>query len=203
MVSEKTEEVNSEMEILKKKGYLKDFYPKKIVDPRLSQLDYLINNRVEGITLQVTQQCNMRCSYCKFTYGDNVHSRAHATVSMSYDVAVRAIDFYYNHSRDSKHVNVSFYGGEPLLEYEMVKRIIAYVNNKFEGKPTEDIQQLVQYNISKVYENAEFLIALCDKPMNFETILQQVFAQYNLVMNYEQYALLGSTIKSSFMVKKF
>ncbi len=32
--------------------------------------------------------------------------------------------------------------------------------------------------------------------MNFETILQQVFTQYNLVMNYEQYALLGSTIKS-------
>lgn len=134
VVTEKTEEVHSEMEILKKKGYLKEFYPKKIVDPRLSQLDYLINNRVEGITLQVTQQCNMRCSYCKFTYGDNIHNRAHATVSMSYDVAVRAIDFYYHHSRDSKRVNVSFYGGEPLLEYEMIKKIVSYVNDKFEGK---------------------------------------------------------------------
>lgn len=134
VMTEKTEEVCSEMETLKKKGYLKDFYPKKIVDPRLSQLDYLINNRVEGITLQVTQQCNMRCSYCKFTYGDNIHNRAHATVSMSYDVAIRAIDFYYHHSRDAKHVNVSFYGGEPLLEYEMIKKIIAYVNEKFEGK---------------------------------------------------------------------
>ena len=49
---------------------------------------------------------------------------------------------------------------------------------------------------SKVYENAEFLIALCEKPMNFEIILQQVFTQHNLVMNYEQYALLGSTIRS-------
>jgi len=134
VVTEKTEEVHNEMEILKKKGYLKDFFPKKIVDPRLAQLDYLINNRVEGITLQVTQQCNMRCSYCKFTYGDNIHNRAHATVSMSYDVAVRAIDFYYHHSRDTKYVNVSFYGGEPLLEYEMIKKIIAYVNDKFEGK---------------------------------------------------------------------
>ena len=64
------------------------------------------------------------------------------------------------------------------------------------AKPTEDIQELVQYNISKVYENAEFLIAVCEKPMNFEIILQQVFTQYNLVMNYEQYALLGSTIRS-------
>lgn len=58
------------------------------------------------------------------------------------------------------------------------------------------IKHLVEYNISKVYENAEFLIDLCEKPMNFETILQQVFTRYNLVMNYEQYALLGNTMKS-------
>lgn len=83
-----------------------------------------------------------------------------------------------------------------LYTLEQVVKMQAKMFVPAHAKPTEDIQQLVQYNISKVYENAEFLIALCENPMNFEAILQQVFTQYNLVMNYEQYALLGSTIKS-------
>lgn len=83
-----------------------------------------------------------------------------------------------------------------LYTLEQVGKMQAKMFVPAHAKPTEDIQQLVQYNISKVYENAEYLIDLCEKPRNFETILQQVFTQYNLVMNYEQYALLGSTIKS-------
>ena len=83
-----------------------------------------------------------------------------------------------------------------LHTLEQVGKMQAKMFVPAHAKPTEDIQELVQYNISKVYENAEFLIAVCEKPMNFEIILQQVFTQYNLVMNYEQYALLGSTIRS-------
>lgn len=83
-----------------------------------------------------------------------------------------------------------------LHTLEQVGKMQAKMFFTAHAKPTGDIQQLVQYNISKVYENAEFLIAQCEKPMNFETILQQAFTQYNLVMNYEQYALLGITIKS-------
>ena len=83
-----------------------------------------------------------------------------------------------------------------LHTLEQVGKMQAKMFVPAHAKPTEDIKHLVEYNISKVYENAEFLTAMCEKPMNFETILQQVFTQYNLVMNYEQYALLGSTIKS-------
>lgn len=83
-----------------------------------------------------------------------------------------------------------------LYTLEQVGKMQAKMFVPAHAKPTEDIQQLVQYNISKVYENAEYLIDLCEKPRNFETILQQVFTQYNLVMNYEQYALLGCAIKS-------
>lgn len=83
-----------------------------------------------------------------------------------------------------------------LHTLEQVGKMQAKMFVPAHAKPTEDIKHLVEYNISKVYENAEFLTAMCKKPMNFETILQQVFTQYNLVMNYEQYALLGSTIKS-------
>lgn len=128
------DDVNEEINELKKQGYFHNKYPSEIKDQRLTQLEYLINNRIEGMTLQITQACNMRCSYCNFTFGDNVHGRSHTSNNMSYETAVKAVDFYYSHSRDAKRINISFYGGEPLIEYEKIKKIIRYVNKKFEGK---------------------------------------------------------------------
>jgi len=126
--------VAEEISSLKENGYLKSYKPKGIRDPRLNQLDYLLNNRVESLVLQVTQNCNMRCSYCSFTYGDNVRSRSHNKRSMDHALAIKAIDFYYNHTKDAKRVNISFYGGEPLLEFELIKQLILYSLAKFEGK---------------------------------------------------------------------
>lgn len=132
--SKMSHELSVEMNELSISGYLKTFHPKEIQDPREFQLEYLLNNRIEGLTLQITQKCNMRCSYCSFTCGDNIHGRSHSSNSMSYETAISAIDFYYQHSMDSKLINIAFYGGEPLLEFEKIKRIIEYVKIKFEGK---------------------------------------------------------------------
>lgn len=134
MESAMSKKISDEMNELSKLGYLKDFHPKEIRDQRENQLEYLINNRIEGLTLQITQKCNMRCSYCSFTCGDNIHGRSHSSNSMSYETAISAIDFYYQHSIDSKLINIAFYGGEPLLEFEKIRRIIKYAKEKFEGK---------------------------------------------------------------------
>ena len=61
---------------------------------------------------------------------------------------------------------------------------------------TEDIAELAQYNMNKVYEVAEHILDLCAVPVNFEVILQKVFADYKLAMNFEQYVLIGSTVRS-------
>ena len=45
-------------------------------------------------------------------------------------------------------------------------------------------------------EIADKLICICKEPTNFESILQRVFSDYGLVMNFEQYALVGSTVRS-------
>lgn len=131
---ETTDSIAEEIGFLKKNGYLRTYRPKGIYDPRLNQLDYLLDNRVESLILQVTQNCNMRCSYCSFTYGDNVRSRSHTKRSMDFELAIKAIDFYYGHTKDAKKINISFYGGEPLLEYELIKQLIIYSLAKFEGK---------------------------------------------------------------------
>jgi len=53
---------------------------------------------------------------------------------MSYNTAKKAIDFLWEHSVDSKRVNIGFYGGEPLLEFELIKKITRYAEFRFAGK---------------------------------------------------------------------
>ena len=62
--------------------------------------------------------------------------------------------------------------------------------------PTDDIAPLAQYNIDTVHEIADRIVALCREPRCFEQILQALFTHYGLVMNFEQHALVGSTVKS-------
>ena len=59
-----------------------------------------------------------------------------------------------------------------------------------------EIASLAQYNIDKVLEIAEKIVALCAEPLCFEAILQKLFTDYALTMNFEQYVLVGSTVRS-------
>lgn len=59
-----------------------------------------------------------------------------------------------------------------------------------------DLKDLVAANREKVWEIADFLLETCRTPMIFERILQAVFQHYQLTMNFEQYVLVGSTIRS-------
>lgn len=61
---------------------------------------------------------------------------------------------------------------------------------------TEQIAELAQVNIDKVLEIAERITNLCAEPLCFEAILQKLFAAYSLTMNFEQYVLVGSTVRS-------
>lgn len=61
---------------------------------------------------------------------------------------------------------------------------------------TEDMTDLVRANRSKVFEIADKLAEILATPMCFEEILKRVFDEYRLAMNFEQYALVGSTVRS-------
>ena len=53
---------------------------------------------------------------------------------MTWDMAKRAVDFLWEHSIDSRMVSISFYGGEPLLQFPLVQRVIQYSKARFVGK---------------------------------------------------------------------
>ena len=79
---------------------------------------------------------------------------------------------------------------------EMVKNLQAKMFVPSHAAITEDIAELAQYNIEMVYEIAEKIVSLCKDPFSFEVILQRLFTEYGLTMSFEQYVLVGSTVRS-------
>lgn len=115
-----------------KKGFLLPGNIKKIKHPETDFLEFRIRNCMEKVTLQLTQNCNMRCDYC--AYSGSYYNRTHNNKRMSLDTAKKAIDFLQSHSKDRKSVNVAFYGGEPLLEKELLKESVAYAKKRLSHK---------------------------------------------------------------------
>lgn len=86
--------------------------------------------------------------------------------------------------------------GAYIKTLEMVKTLKAKIFIPAHAAAAEDISDLAQYNIDKVYEIGEKIIELCKEPLSFEVILQKLFTEYGLEMNFEQYVLVGSTVRS-------
>ena len=83
-----------------------------------------------------------------------------------------------------------------LNTLEMVKSLQARCFVPAHAAACEEIAALAQINIDKVWEIAEKITALCREPLCFEALLQKLFADYGLAMNFEQYVLVGSTVRS-------
>jgi len=128
------ENVNSNemLEKYRKHGLCKKNEIEEIEHPESRDLEFYIEEHMENLILQVTQDCNLRCSYC--TYSGKYNNRTHAKKKMSYKMACKAIDFYLKCSRKSSRCNLGFYGGEPLLEIDLIKKIIYYIEETYGEK---------------------------------------------------------------------
>lgn len=124
-----------EVKALYEKGYLRsESVVQEIQHSCTPNLRYFLDRKVEKITLQLTQNCNLRCKYCIYSETINTFQRSHSNKRMSWETAKRSIDFLWEHSVDSAKVNVGLYGGEPLLEFPLMQQIITYAKKKFDGK---------------------------------------------------------------------
>ncbi len=83
-----------------------------------------------------------------------------------------------------------------LETLEMVKGLSARMFVPAHAPAAEEIADLAQYNIDKVREVAGRILELCREPLPFETILQRLFTAYRLTMDFQQYVLVGSTVRS-------
>lgn len=106
------------------------FFPKMPIKMKLplgkQRLFSFYDGDLEDLILNVTDQCNMRCKYCSFS-GSYFYERNHQDNFMTFQIARKVADFFRIHSRKKKKVYYTFYGGEPLLNFPVINKIVDYV----------------------------------------------------------------------------
>ncbi len=85
---------------------------------------------IKAMCLHVAHTCNLDCEYCFAAQGKYHGERA----LMTYEVGKRALDFLVENSGTRHNLEVDFFGGEPLMNFEVVKRLVAYARSIEEEK---------------------------------------------------------------------
>lgn len=83
------------------------------------------NSDIKALCLHVAHTCNLNCSYCFAAQGKYQGERA----LMSFEVGKRALDFLIENSGNRKNLEVDFFGGEPLMNFDVVKRLVEYARS--------------------------------------------------------------------------
>ena len=81
---------------------------------------------VKALCLHVAHTCNLSCPYCFASQGKYHGQQA----LMRFDVGKRALDFLMENSGDRVNLEVDFFGGEPLMNWEVVKELVAYAREQ-------------------------------------------------------------------------
>lgn len=109
-------------------------YPGKVsVNIDATDVEFVLSesylfNKVSTFTIEVTQQCNLRCKYCCYS-GEYDNRRTHTSVELSEDNTIKCIEFIgKNMDLTSPYITICFYGGEALL----AKRKIEYMINSLQ-----------------------------------------------------------------------
>ena len=116
------EECYAQVESLKDAGKL--FAPDTFA-PMAGQLKQKTAGVVKALCLHVAHTCNLNCSYCFASQGKYHGERA----MMSFEVGKRALDFLIENSGTRKNLEVDFFGGEPLMNFQVVKDLVAYARS--------------------------------------------------------------------------
>ena len=100
--------------------------------PMAGELKARTGGVVKALCLHVAHTCNLNCSYCFASQGRFHGERA----IMSFETAKRAIDFLVENSGTRRNLEVDFFGGEPLLNWDVVKQTVEYARSieKEKGK---------------------------------------------------------------------
>ena len=129
VTSEEIEDCFEQIEELKSMGKL--FTPDTYA-PMADTLKKKTSGVVKALCLHVAHTCNLNCAYCFASQGKYQGERA----LMSLEVGKRAMDFLIENSGHRRNLEVDFFGGEPMMNFEMVKELVAYarVREKEAGK---------------------------------------------------------------------
>ena len=81
-------------------------------------------NDLKQMCLELTEKCNMRCEYCIYQK-NNMKFRNYGSSEMNFETAKKAIDYFLKYA-DKEEAFIAFYGGEPLLKFNLLKQCVDY-----------------------------------------------------------------------------
>lgn len=116
---EEIQEVIEEVEELKKDGQL---FTEDIYQPFVEKFKEKRQTVVKALCLHIAHDCNLACKYCFAEEGEYHGRRA----MMSFEVGKKALDFLVANSGNRVNLEVDFFGGEPLMNWDVVKQLVEY-----------------------------------------------------------------------------
>ena len=118
----------SELQI--KHGILKSFdLPRMSLSSTMSDDEKItakVSHHIHRLCFITTEECNLRCKYCVYTgsyKGTRLHNSKHV---ITWPIAKKAVDYFATVSDCVPTRTISFYGGESLLEFELIRKIVEY-----------------------------------------------------------------------------
>ncbi len=94
-------------------------------EPMAGQLKAKTAGVIKALCLHIAHTCNLNCSYCFASQGKYHGERA----VMSFETGKQALDFLVAHSGSRRNLEVDFFGGEPLMNFQVVKDLVAYARS--------------------------------------------------------------------------
>lgn len=94
--------------------------------PMAGQLKRKTAGVIKALCLHIAHTCNLNCSYCFASQGKYHGDRA----VMSFEVGKRALDFLIENSGSRRNLEVDFFGGEPLMNFDVVKQLVEYARTR-------------------------------------------------------------------------
>ena len=108
---------------------IKELYNDKILfseDDYEKYAKYSVASPVKAMCLNIAHDCNLRCKYCFASTGDFGKGRK----LMSFETGKHAIDILLENSGDRPNLELDFFGGEPLMNFDVVKQIVKYARSR-------------------------------------------------------------------------
>ena len=111
-----------DIEELKGEGKL---FSEDTFEPMAGELKKKSAGIVKALCMHIAHTCNLNCSYCFASQGKYHGERA----MMSFEVGKQAFDYLIANSGTRKNLEVDFFGGEPLMNFDVVKQLVAYARS--------------------------------------------------------------------------
>lgn len=160
-------------------------------NPKTILVNTKLNRELSSISFQVTQGCNLGCYYCPFAQKNDL-ARYHDNKMMDFSQVKTALDMICSSSMDSSFISIGFYGGEPLLNFKLIKETVKYAELKFYGKMIHFTittnGTLLTKEMMKFFEDHQFQLVLSlDGPKDINDsnryFLNKNESVFDIVMN--------------------